>query len=1407
MARASKTGNKAGRAKAGRGKSSLRDRKSAQTKRGTASSNPRHKELSVAALRRQLERQSLELEQALEQQAATANVLRAISRSAFDLQKVLDKLTESACRLCDAYDAVLLLREDEFLRIAAHCGEIPVVDKWPISRDWISGRCVVDRMPVHIHDLLSEGAEFPRAQVFAQQTGHRSLFAVPLMRESEAIGAITIRRTEVQPFTNRQIELLQTFADQAVIAIENTRLFNEVQRRTEDLSEALQQQTATGEVLKVIASSPTDVNPALQAIVESACAFCNAYDAGVLLRVGNGLHFSAHHGPIRSGGEPRPISRDWVVGRSVVDKVPVQVSDFQAAEAAEFPEGQRQSREQGHRCTLSVPLLREGEAIGAIALRRLEPVPFSEKQVSLLKTFADQAVIAIGNVRLFEEVQAKTRDLSEALTYQTGSANILRVIASSPTDVAPVLDAIVKSACQLCDAYDAIVRLKDGEYIRFGAHLGPIPPVLDERLAIDRSFITGRAIVDRLTIHLHDVFSAEGDEFPGAREISQHYGIRTILCAPMLREGESIGAIMLRRTEVNPFTDKQIALLQTFADQAVIAIENVRLFDEVQAKTRDLSDALTYQTGSANILSVIASSPTDVQPVLNAIVRSACDLCEAYDAVVVLKEGEELFVGSHYGRVPLNRKRWPNDRGTVSGRAIADRRSVHVSDVTTAAAEFPAAAEMSVRDGGRTVLGIPLMREGISIGAIVLRRTDVDPFNEKQISLLQTFADQAVIAISNVNLFDQLQAKTRDLEESLQQQTATSEVLQVISSSQGELELVFQTMLESATRVCGANFGVMNLWDGEKYVLAADHNIPLAFAAFRSSWDVYPHPETALAKIIATHQPVQILDLRESPAYLARVPMVVRMVEAAGARTLMVVPMLKESELVGSITIFRQEVRPFTDKQVALVENFTKQAVIAIENTRLLRELRERTNDLQESLQQQTAAAEVLKVISSSSGDLQPVFKVMLDKALKISEASYGNMMLVSGDGLEVAELHNSPPEFAELFKNGPLIPPHGTALGHVLATKKAAHVPDILAESGGVQRTPLRVVTIESMRARTLLAVPMLRENELIGVIVMYRQEVRPFSEKQIELVANFADQAVIAIENARLLNELRERTNELSRSLDDLRAAQDRLVQTEKLASLGQLTAGIAHEIKNPLNFVNNFSALSAELTGELSDLLKDAALSDKLRTEVEELTRLLHDNLGKIAQHGKRADSIVKNMLLHSREGSGERRSAEINRLVEESLNLAYHGARAEKADFNITLKHDLDPGADALDLYPQEITRALLNLISNGFYAATKRKAEALDEDFEPVLSAATRNLGQTVEIRIRDNGTGIPPEVREKMFNPFFTTKPTGEGTGLGLSMTHDIIVKQHGGRIDVETEPGKFTEFIVTLPRKWAAPS
>jgi two-component system, NtrC family, sensor kinase len=368
--------------------------------------------------------------------------------------------------------------------------------------------------------------------------------------------------------------------------------------------------------------------------------------------------------------------------------------------------------------------------------------------------------------------------------------------------------------------------------------------------------------------------------------------------------------------------------------------------------------------------------------------------------------------------------------------------------------------------------------------------------------------------------------------------------------------------------------------------------------------------------------------------------------------------------------------------------------------------------------------------------------------------------------------------------------------VGRALLERRPVQIVDALADPEYAFNNTQKMFAF-----RTVLAVPMLREGIPKGVIALPKTEVEPFTDKQIALVETFADQAAIAIENVRLFESVEARTRELAASLENLRATQDRLVQTQKLASLGQLTAGIAHEIKNPLNFVNNFSGVSVELIDELRQALAGANLDTKLRGEISEIADTLQGNLDKVVQHGKRADAIVKNMLLHSREGSGEHRVVDINSLVEESLNLAYHGARAEKQGFNITMERSLDPTAGEADIFPQDITRVLLNLISNGFYAATKRKAETEGDGYEPALVASTRSLGDRVEIRVRDNGSGIPPEVREKMFNPFFTTKPAGEGTGLGLSICHDIIVKQHGGSIEVDTQPGEFTEIRVTLPR------
>ena len=474
------------------------------------------------------------------------------------------------------------------------------------------------------------------------------------------------------------------------------------------------------------------------------------------------------------------------------------------------------------------------------------------------------------------------------------------------------------------------------------------------------------------------------------------------------------------------------------------------------------------------------------------------------------------------------------------------------------------------------------------------------------------------------------------------------------------------------------------------------------------------------------------------------------------------------------MTIYHLEISPFTEKQIALVETFADQAAIAIENVRLLDELRQRTDELGRSVGELRALGEVSQAVNSTL-DLETVLSTIVAKAVQLSGTEAG-AIYVFDDRQREFHLRATYGMDQELIE----------ALTHQRIGLDEPNVVQALAQPEPIQVADLRDEAPNEINEITLragfcarLVAPLTRGEEVVGLLVVRRRAPGAFPQNTVDLIRTFAAQSAVAIENARLFRDVEA-------SLEDLRTTQDRLVQTQKLASLGQLTAGIAHEIKNPLNFVNNFSGVSTELIDELREALGRMTGDDKTRREIAELTDTLRDNLDKIVQHGKRADAIVKNMLLHSREGSGEHRLVNVNALVEESLNLAYHGARAEKQGFKMNMERSFDPAAGQVDVYPQEITRALLNLISNGFYAATKRKELGNGDGYEPTLTASTRNLGDRVEITIRDNGTGIPPEVRDKMFNPFFTTKPAGEGTGLGLSITHDIIVKQHSGSIKVD---------------------
>ena len=918
---------------------------------------------------------------------------------------------------------------------------------------------------------------------------------------------------------------------------------------------------------------------------------------------------------------------------------------------------------------LGVPLRRDGETIGVFTLTRQVVRPFTEKQIELVSTFADQAVIAIENVRLFDEVQARTEDLRESLQQQTATADVLKVISRSAFNLQTVLDTLVESATQLCEAQDAIIFLPSGETYQAAALHGYSTEyhkfIESNPIAINRGSVVGRTVIDKQVVHISDVLADPNYTWRDAQKMA---GYRTALGVPLLREGDVAGVIFLTRTKPQPFTQKQIELVSTFADQAVIAIENVRLFDEVQARTEDLRESLQQQTATADVLKVISRSTFDLQTVLDALVESAATLCDAHYAMIFRGEGDTFKLAANHGfageyREWMQHQIIERRRDTLVGRTILERRMVHIPDATVDP-EYTW-SESIERGGFRTMLGIPLLREGTPIGVIALCRSNVSPFTDKQIELVSTFADQAVIAIENVRLFDEVQARTKDLTESLQQQTATADVLKVISRSTFDLQTVLDTLVESATRLCDADHAWLFQREGELFSLCGQ--LRSRHRNARAAQGLFAGSSRSPRHAAASRDDARLkVGWCTSPTCWRTRNTWSEVQKIGGYRAALWRPLLRDGTVVGVIFVDKILPQPFTEKQIELVSTFADQAVIAIENARLFDEVKARTEDLRESLQQQTATADVLKVISRSAFDLGAVLRTLVELAARLCEADKGTITRQKDGAFYRAESFGFSREFMDHVRDIPVVPDRGTATGRALLEGVVVHIPD-------VQKDPDYHFD-EAQRLgnyRTLLAVPMMREGTPIGVVTLTRSEARPFTDKQIELVTTFADQAAIAIENVRLFEQVQERTKELSMSLHNLRTAQDRLVQTEKLASLGQLTAGIAHEIKNPLNFVNNFSALSVELVDELEDALKPAALDHKTREETGELTHMLKGNLEKVVQHGKRADSIVKNMLLHSREGSGERRPVDLNALVAESLNLAYHGARAERQDFQIRL----------------------------------------------------------------------------------------------------------------------------------------
>ena len=992
-----------------------------------------------------------------------------------------------------------------------------------------------------------------------------------------------------------------------------------------------------------------------------------------------------------------------------------------------------------------VPLRQQGELIGTLIARRTEVRPFTPAQIKLLETFADQAVIAIENVRLFQE-------LKESLEQQTATSEILGVIASSPTDIQPVLDVVAENAAKLCDATDAAIWRADGDKFWLVASYGLIPIHRREEFrSMNRRGPLGRAMIDRETIHIHDLSSSEIQaEFPAAQTISEAVGVRTDLVTPLLREGIAIGAIHIRRTEVRPFSDKQIALLKIFADQAAIAIENVRLFKELQERNAELREALEHQTATAEVLGIISRTPTDVQPVLDAIAQSAARVCGSDDATIRLLDGDEYFLAAHFGTIPPPRpERGSLQSRSVGNEALLQRRTIHIPDLQVEAERYPDSSHMG--RGIRTFLVTPLLREGTAIGLISIRRTEVKPFSDKQVALLETFGSQAVIAIENVRLFRELQERNRELTEALDQQTATSEVLDMIAHSPVDLQPVYQAILANTTRLCEANIAALFLYDGEVLNTAASYGTTQEFAVHLKQSRPRPSRETTTRLAALQRRTVHVPDLLSDPAFS---PKPRDLYETENVRTVLSVPMLREDKLIGVITTWRREVRPFSDKQVALVKTFADQAVIAVENARLLQELQQRTRELVRSVEELKALGEVGQTVSSTL-NLETVLTRIVSHAVQLSGTDGGaiyeydeqseEFLLRVTDRMEeelIAALRANPPRLGD------------GVVGRAASAREPIQIPNI-AEAHAYPPRMRELLARFGFRAS--LAIPLLREDRIIGALVVRRKSTGEFRPEVVELLKTFATQSALAIQNARLFREIEDKGRQIE--------AANR--------HKSEFLANMSHELRTPLNAIIGFS---------------EVLLDPSLKVTEEERSQFLMD----VLSSGKHLLGLINEILDLAKIEAGKMELQLEPALLSDVLESVQNTMRplAVKKDINLHVESSVLPEPFSMD--GARVKQVLLNLLGNAVKFTPEGGRVWVRADSED----------GAVRVEVRDTGLGIAPEDHERIFLEFQQAgsdagKP--QGTGLGLALAKKFV-EMHGGKIWLESEVGKGSKFFFTLP-------